>query len=84
MITSSISGEGKSFIAINLGISLSLMNKKVALIELDLRKPKLSEQFNISRNAGISNYLIGKLQADELINKTGIENFFTTIGANTS
>ncbi len=61
LITSSISGEGKSFIAINLGISLSLMDKKVVLIELDLRKPKLSEQFHISRNAGISNFLIGKL-----------------------
>ena len=76
LVTSSISGEGKSFIAINLGISLALMGKKVALIELDLRKPKLSDQFNISRNAGITNYLIGKMQADELIKETGIENLF--------
>ena len=41
MITSSISGEGKSFVAINLAISLTLTGKKVAIMELDLRKPKL-------------------------------------------
>jgi capsular exopolysaccharide synthesis family protein len=76
LITSSISGEGKSFIAINLGISLALMNKKVVLIELDLRKPKLSEQFHISRGTGISNYLIGKLQADELIKETETGNLY--------
>ena len=74
LVTSSISGEGKSFIAINLAISLSLMGKKVALIELDLRKPKLSDQFNIPRSTGITNYLIGKMQAGELIKDTGIEN----------
>ena len=74
LITSSISGEGKSFIAINLGISLSLMGKKVILIELDLRKPKLSEQFKISRDAGLSNYLIGKMATQDLIKNTGIDN----------
>src|SRR5665811_890067 len=76
LIPSSISGEGKSFIAVNMGISLALMGKKVVLIELDLRKPKLSDEFNISRNTGITNYLIGKIQADELIKNTGIENLF--------
>lgn len=74
LITSSISGEGKSFIAANLAISLALMGKKVVLLEMDLRKPKLSEQFNLSRNTGISNYLIGKIPEAELIRNTGIEN----------
>jgi capsular exopolysaccharide synthesis family protein len=74
MITSSISGEGKSFIAINLGMSLSLMDKKVILIELDLRKPKLSEQFNVSRHVGLSNYLIGKATIEEIIKLTGTQN----------
>lgn len=74
LITSNISGEGKSFIAINLGISLSLMDKKVILVELDLRKPKMSDQFNVSRNTGITNYLIGKMQPQELVRDTGIEN----------
>lgn len=76
LITSSISGEGKSFIAINLGISLALMGKKVILLELDLRKPKLSEQFNISRNVGLSTYLIGKASTDDLLKKTNFENLF--------
>lgn len=74
LITSSISGEGKSFIAINLGISLSLMDKKVAILELDLRKPKLSEVFNISRIVGISNYLVGKRNLSEILKKTSFEN----------
>ncbi len=67
LITSSISGEGKSFIAANLGISLALMGKKVVMIELDLRKPKLSEIFNVSRNIGISNYFIGEKVEEEII-----------------
>ena len=76
LLTSSISGEGKSFIAINLGISLALMGKKVALLELDLRKPKLSEQVTISRKEGLSNYLIGKLPAAEIVKPTQFENLF--------
>jgi tyrosine-protein kinase Etk/Wzc len=76
LITSNISGEGKSFISINLGISLALMNKKVVLLELDLRKPKLSDQLNISRNIGMSNYLVGKLPVDEIIKPTSIKNLF--------
>src|SRR5690606_37123179 len=75
LITSSISGEGKSFIAINMGISLSLMDKKVAVLELDLRKPKLSEVFNISRATGISNYLVGKCALEDIVKDTGIPNF---------
>jgi len=76
LVTSSVSGEGKSFIAINLGISLSLMGKRVALLELDLRKPKLSSLFKISASTGLSNYLIGKLTAPDLIKETRIENLF--------
>ncbi len=67
LLTSSISGEGKSFISINLGISFALMGKKVALLELDLRKPKLSEQFNIFPRDGLSNYLIGKMDGSQII-----------------
>jgi capsular exopolysaccharide synthesis family protein len=59
MITSSISGEGKSFIAINLAISLSLMKKKVVLLEFDLRKPKVSKMLGVPGQPGISNYLAG-------------------------
>ena len=47
MITSSISGEGKSFFSCNFGMSLALMNKKVILVGLDIRSPKLAEYLNI-------------------------------------
>lgn len=76
LLTSSISGEGKSFIAINLGISLALMGKKVVLLELDLRKPKLSINFKIARDTGLSNYLIGKFPIGDLVRNTGIDNLF--------
>ena len=76
LVTSSISGEGKSFMSINLGISLALTGKRVVILELDLRKPKLSEQFNISRRTGLSNYLIGKVAEGELAQKTTFENVF--------
>lgn len=76
LITSSITSEGKSFIGINLGISLSLMGKKVVLIELDLRKPKISSQLGVSRQTGISNYLIGKIEPSEIIRGTNFKNFF--------
>jgi tyrosine-protein kinase Etk/Wzc len=73
LITSSIPGEGKSFIAANLAISLALTDKKVVLLEVDLRKPKLSEIFGISSTTnGISNYLIGEKEADEIIKRTEV------------
>ncbi len=70
LITSTLGSEGKSFITANLGLSLALMDKKVVLIELDLRKPKLSKLFGISRDVGISNYFIGNKEPDEIIKRT--------------
>lgn len=73
LVTSSISGEGKSFIAANLAVSLALTDKKVVLLELDLRKPKLSEIFGLkSASSGITNYFIGDKEADEIIKRTDI------------
>ncbi len=77
LLTSTISGEGKSFITGNLGVSLALTGKKVVIIELDLRKPKLSEMFGVSREVGISNYFIGDKEQDEIIKRTEVnENLF--------
>ncbi|NTE05550.1 polysaccharide biosynthesis tyrosine autokinase [Agrobacterium tumefaciens] len=58
LVTSSMSGEGKSFSAINLANTLALTGKKVLLMELDLRKPGLSAKLNISNSIGFSNYTI--------------------------
>ena len=76
MVTSSISGEGKSFVAINLAISFTLTGKKVALMEMDLRKPKLSKILNVKKTPGISSYLVGKATLDEIIKETEIPGLF--------
>ncbi|NOW97030.1 tyrosine-protein kinase [Mucilaginibacter sp. SG564] len=60
IITSSMSGEGKSFISLNLGLSLALMGKKVLFMELDLRKPKLSSSVGMDNQLGFTNYIIGE------------------------
>jgi capsular exopolysaccharide synthesis family protein len=71
LLTSSMSGEGKSFIAINLACSLALLNKKVVLLELDLRKPKISVHFGIDNNVGLSNYAIGKAEISDILKPSG-------------
>lgn len=57
MITSSISGEGKTYVSINLAKSLSATGKKVAVLGLDLRLPKLLEHLDVPYTIGVSNYL---------------------------
>ncbi|SHF94642.1 GumC family protein [Dysgonomonas macrotermitis] len=58
LVTSSISGEGKSFFTVNLALSYSLIkNKKVVLVGLDIRNPKLSEYLSINRKDGMTVYL---------------------------
>lgn len=76
LVTSSISGEGKSFIALNLAMSFTLTGKRVGLMEMDLRKPKLSKYLGINRDPGITSYLIGKASIDEIIKETKYPNLF--------
>jgi len=69
MVTSSQSGEGKTFFSINLAASLTLVGKKVALLELDLRMPSLSKQLGKAPGLGISDYLVGskKVSIEDII-----------------
>lgn len=57
LVTSSVNGEGKSYVATNLAISLSLLNKKVALVGLDIRKPMLSTYLGLSSEGCLTSYL---------------------------
>ncbi|SIR10311.1 GumC family protein [Pontibacter lucknowensis] len=68
LITSSMSGEGKTFFSLNLAASLVMTGKKVIVLGFDLRKPKLTQGVNLPNNIGITNYLISdNVQIDDLI-----------------
>ena len=74
MITSSVSGEGKTFCSINIATIYALSGKKTVLLGLDLRKPKIFADFDISNDKGIVNYLIGESTFDEVKHVSHIEN----------
>ncbi|MBX3242551.1 MAG: polysaccharide biosynthesis tyrosine autokinase [Chitinophagaceae bacterium] len=67
LVTSSVSGEGKSFVATNFGAALALTGKKTIILEFDIRKPRLLKGLNMEAAKGLSNYIIGKATLDEII-----------------
>lgn len=73
-ITSTVSGEGKTFFALNLSASIATSNAKVLIIGADMRKPKLHLNLNISNEKGLSTYLINKATVEDVIVKTDIAN----------
>lgn len=72
-ITSSISGEGKTFTSINLASIIAMSGKKTILIGADLRKPKIFEDFGLDNLSGLSTYLAGNHKIDQVIFKTQVE-----------
>lgn len=77
LVTSSLSGEGKSFVATNLALSLALAGKKVVLLEFDLANPSLSQKLNVNYEKGVSSYLWGEADPEEVIKRTEAhENLF--------
>lgn len=78
LITSCVSGEGKTFITINLGLTMAHSNQRTILIGLDLRKPKLAKYINPEVPLkGVTNYLIGESPLNEIISQTGFnENLY--------
>ena len=73
-ITSAISGEGKSFLAINLASTLTLIDKKVLIIAADLRKSKIHKTFKIKNDKGLSTYLSNQNSLEQVIIQTGTHN----------
>jgi tyrosine-protein kinase Etk/Wzc len=67
LITSSMKGEGKTFFTINLGATLSLVDKKVVLLEFDVRKPDLLKNLNLRADKGLNDYLNHKCSINEII-----------------
>ena len=72
LITSAISGEGKSFIATNLALSLAITGKKVVLLDFDLNNPSLNNKLNIGHYEGITDYLLEKVEPASIIRKTDL------------
>ena len=74
LITSSMPEEGKTFTAINLASAYSLIGKKTVLLGFDLRKPKIYSDFGLGNEKGISTWLIGKDELQDVIKETQYEN----------
>lgn len=72
LVTSAVSGEGKSFVATNLALTLALTNKKVVLLDFDLNNPSITNKLKISDQKGITEYLMGESSIDEILQPTEI------------
>lgn len=81
MVTSTSKGEGKTFFSINLGITLSLINKKVVILEFDLRKPDLLNSMKLQSKTGLSDYLKSEnLRVDDILIKVPQSEHLSVIG----
>ncbi len=73
-ITSTVSGEGKTFVCVNLGGIIAYSGKKVIVLDLDMRKPRIHTAFGLDNSKGMSTLLIGKYKVEDVIQKTENEN----------
>jgi capsular exopolysaccharide synthesis family protein len=77
MVTSSFSGEGKSFISTNIGAVMALTGRQTVIMEFDIRKPKIVSGLELKRKMGITNYLIGSAHFEDLLVKVeGQDNLY--------
>lgn len=75
-ITSTNTGEGKTFCALNLAAVFAISGKKTALVGFDMRKPRLSSLIGLTNQPGISSFLIGQVNFDSIVLSTRQENLF--------
>jgi capsular exopolysaccharide synthesis family protein len=73
-LTSTVSGEGKTFVSINLAVSLAVAGSRTLLLATDMRKPRIHKVLNIPNNVGLSNYLVSDISLDSVIQQTLIQN----------
>ncbi len=77
LITSSFSGEGKSFVSTNLGAVLALSGKRTIILEFDIRKPKIMKGLGLNERKGLTNYIIGNVELEDVIHPVpDVENLF--------
>lgn len=80
-VTSSISGEGKTFVVINLAGIIALSGKKTVIIDLDMRKPKIHLGFNVPNKLGMSHLIVGQATLSEVLHHSTVPNLdFITAG----
>ncbi|HOZ14466.1 MAG TPA: polysaccharide biosynthesis tyrosine autokinase [Tenuifilaceae bacterium] len=75
-VSSTVVGEGKTFTAVNLAAIIAVTGKKVLLIGLDLRKPRLHRVVGYNGTVGVSTYLIGQNTPDDIIFQSSIDNLY--------
>lgn len=80
MVSSSISGEGKTFTTINLATVFALSDKKTLIVGADMRRPKIFEDFDLHNNTGLSTYLSGLSTFEEAVQITSIDNLHMISG----
>lgn len=80
MVTSSISGEGKTFTTINLATVFALSGKRTLIVGADMRRPKIFEDFGRKNESGLSTYLSGLHDFDQVVQSTDIDNLFLVSG----
>ena len=84
LVTSSLSGEGKTFVASNLALSFALTGKKVVVIGMDIRRPVISHLFNLNNEVGVTTFLSGNCKdISEIVFKTEYENLYLVPGGPT-
>ncbi len=77
-VSSTITAEGKTFISINLASIIAMSGKKVLLVGLDLRKPRIHKILGIRNKEGLSDFLIGEKEYKDVKNKTDLESLWYT------
>lgn len=75
-VTSTISGEGKTFMSLNLAAVLASSGKKTLLVSMDMRRPRVERLIGIRSEEGLSTYLAGQSRFEDIIQKTSTENLF--------